>query len=462
MSEPGKTLFMPVVAEDQLHESFVTIRDQQASKPTRWMLDRIFQDFDDPDGNFLEQFQTTGFDARFFELYLFAYFSRSGFEIYREHPNPDFLVTLDQFQIAVEATTVNPAQSGAMAESGRSISDLNQEEMIDYLTNELPIRLGSPLYSKLKKRYWELEHCKDLPFVVAIEAFHDPLSLGMSDQPLSTYLYGERHKAGWSNIGRLEVDVENVDEHEFSKKVIPSGFFSLSDAENVSAVIFTNSGTSPKFSRMGYQHGIGCEEIHMIRSGYCYTPDLEVRDASLFSYNMDYPPVIETWGQGLVIFHNPLALRPIPIGFFPDTVDCYVQDGMVVSDHRAWHPFSSTTQISHLGAAKAELKNLCPHDFLVIAISKVEFDSMFGAVRPLSGMMFKEDGWYTNSSRAFLGVIYKDATDGDWGCMVLARNEYFGFEPIATNSSILSREEAVIGVQHKIAELLRSAQRIFP
>jgi hypothetical protein len=30
--------------------------------------------YEDPDGNFIEQFQTTGFDARLWELYLFAMF----------------------------------------------------------------------------------------------------------------------------------------------------------------------------------------------------------------------------------------------------------------------------------------------------------------------------------------------------------------------------------------------------
>lgn len=34
------------------------------------------------------------------------------------------------------------------------------------------------------------------------------------------------------------------------KKQIPSGFFNLPDAENVSAVLFTNTGTIPKFLRM--------------------------------------------------------------------------------------------------------------------------------------------------------------------------------------------------------------------
>ena len=56
------------------------------------MLEDVFDSFEDPDGNFKEQFQTTGFDSRFFELYLYSYFSRSGFSVDRSHPYPDFIV----------------------------------------------------------------------------------------------------------------------------------------------------------------------------------------------------------------------------------------------------------------------------------------------------------------------------------------------------------------------------------
>ena len=82
------------------------------------MLEDVYQTFPDPDGNFVEQFQTTGFDARFFELYLYAYFSRSGYEVYRSHPKPDFLVKRQTEAIAVEATTVNPSTSVAAGHRG--------------------------------------------------------------------------------------------------------------------------------------------------------------------------------------------------------------------------------------------------------------------------------------------------------------------------------------------------------
>ncbi len=106
MTETKKTLFEPIVAQEKLHPVFERLRTWAGGEPARWMLDDVYQSFEDPEGNFLEQFQTTGFDARYFELYLFAYFSRSGFTVKRTHQNPDFLVSRDGVTVAVEATTV--------------------------------------------------------------------------------------------------------------------------------------------------------------------------------------------------------------------------------------------------------------------------------------------------------------------------------------------------------------------
>jgi len=152
------------------------------------MLDDVYQGFQDLDGNFLEQLQTTAFDRRFFELYLFAYFSRSGFDIDLGHASPDFLVERQGVKVAVEATTVNPSRAGVVKELGRTLKQLSENESEDYFLNELPIRFGGPLFSKLQKKYWNLEHCRGLPFVIAIEAFHEDDAYLISDNSLSNYL----------------------------------------------------------------------------------------------------------------------------------------------------------------------------------------------------------------------------------------------------------------------------------
>ena len=225
MADLEKSLFVPIVQPEKLNPHFQLLVDAPSYHPTRNMLELIYQDFDDPDGNFLQQFQTTGFDARFFELYLFAYFSNSGFEVDRSHPSPDFIVTRDGVTVAVEATTVNPSQGNLFA--GQSLpSKLDPRELAHFQDEELPIRFGSPLLSKLtkKNRYWELEHCKGRPFILAIQAFFNEESLTPADSSLTQYLYGQRASAGWTTEGNLEVHTDIVESHTYGAKTINSIF----------------------------------------------------------------------------------------------------------------------------------------------------------------------------------------------------------------------------------------------
>jgi hypothetical protein len=465
MSGHKKTLFNPIVPLAKLRSMFEHIRTEAGYEPARWMMDEIYQTFDDPEGNFLEQFQTTGFDARCFELYLFAYFSRSGFSVDRRYANPDFLVSRNGLTVAVEATTINPSISGAIAKFGKKISDLSEEELREYLQHELPIRFGSPLFSKLKERYWEREHCRDLPFVLAIEAFHDQESLALSDSSLSQYLYGFNQLGALMQGGNLKISTSPIDAHLVGDKKIQSNFFSQPDTEHISAVMFTNSGTSTKFARMGYQHGIGCKIIDMTRTGYCFNPDPNAVDPTFFSYDLDEPPFVESWGQGLVVHHNPNCLYPVSKEFFIEAVQGYAEDGFFKSDHPSWYPIASKTLILHLGEAKKKLAEALPYRtprLAVGAITKAEFQATCRFIVPDSNPIGEQHGWFSDETGAFLGVVIRDKTDNDWGFVVLARDQYFQFRAIKSESSFTTRDRARMELQLKIAELLSSSQRIFP
>src|SRR4051794_8251660 len=87
-------LFTPVVPPERFHPSFALLRREPGSEPTRLMMEEIFSSMGPIDGNFIEQFQTTGFDARVFELFLHAYFTSIGAEIARVADRPDYLLTL--------------------------------------------------------------------------------------------------------------------------------------------------------------------------------------------------------------------------------------------------------------------------------------------------------------------------------------------------------------------------------
>ena len=374
MQDQSKTLFLPVVPEERLNPNFKRLMDDPSYHPARRMLDHIYQDFIDLDGNFLEQFQTVAFDARLFELYLFGYFAKSGFDIDHSHQSPDFLVSRDGLSVGIEATTVNPSQ-GEHSWRNVLISDLNPEEYEHYLDNELPMKFGGPLFSKLQLEYWKLEHCKGKPFVIAIEAFFNEESLGFSESAISQYLYGLRQTADWTKEGGLEIRTEVIESHTSGEKTIPSNFFDLPGTEYISAVLFTNSGTHAKFTRMGYQQGFGIDHFDVLRRGFCYAPLPDAKDPSFFSYSLALAPLVEPWGQGLVVHHNPNALFPLPRDFFPDALQAYIEDGQYKADIPDWHPFVSTTFILHSEETKSW--SIQGPRTLVMPITRSDFRNVF-------------------------------------------------------------------------------------
>jgi hypothetical protein len=126
----------------------------------------------------------------------------------------------------------------------------------EYIANELPIRFGCALSSKLRKRYWEQPECQGKPFVIAVEPFHDEEALFVTDAALSTYVYGIQ-QTGELVQDAFKIETQPVLEHIVSAKATPSGFFQQPNVEHISGILFTNSGTQAKFTRMAYETGYG-------------------------------------------------------------------------------------------------------------------------------------------------------------------------------------------------------------
>ncbi len=97
---------------------------------------------DDIDGNFVENFQTAGFDARLWELYLWATFTELGFVRDGDAQIPDFILRNVRGRLAVEATRVNPSETPVP----RPKTD---EEARAYLENYVPIKLAKALRKTL-------------------------------------------------------------------------------------------------------------------------------------------------------------------------------------------------------------------------------------------------------------------------------------------------------------------------
>jgi len=457
MTDRKRDLFEPVVDAEKLNPAFVHMRTSPASEPARLMAKEVYQEFPNPDGNFVEQFQTTGYDSRIFELYLYAYLSRSQYRVNRDCEQPDFIVAKEGVTVAIEATTVNPTQLENGINS-HHLGELTQEELQEKLNNELPIRFGGPLFSKLSKRYWELEQCRAIPLVFAIEAFHEEGSLYFSDSSLAQYLYGLKQFPDWMEDGHLVVRSERLQKHKLGVKLIPSNFFEQPDTEYVSAVIFSNSGTYAKFLRMGYQAGYHHGNFQMIRSGNCYNPDPDATEPLQFAYELDDPPILEGWGQGLVVLHNPRALFPVPRGYFVDAAETYIEDGQVKSDVPRFHPYMSQTLQIRLKRGLIDSPEACK--LPIESILECEFNSQKPARHPATTTLAVEKEWFADRDRIILGALLLDRTDDDWVYVVLGRDEMGTFRWIDGESSIQGRDRARQRLLATMRRILKSGRKV--
>lgn len=336
--------FKPIVPYDHLHPSFRFLREDPGYAPARTILRRILAEFEDPDGNFLEQFQTAGFDARIWEVFLYTVLKNQGAKIDRSHKQPDFAVLVDGVELLIEAVTANPSPNHP---SDNEIPGETLEEKVLYKQRQLrPIRLGSALFSKLQKNYWEYPHVAGKPLVFAIEDFHEPHSLSGSSSSIWQYLYGINGQWWIDESGILHIHEFTITKHSHGSKEIPSGFFSLPGVEHVSAVLFGNTGTVAKFNRMSYLEDPNqYPNIKMLRVGTRWNPDPNSPVPIRFVHEVGHAEVpVETWEEGLDIFHNPKALFPLSPGLLG--IGYHYHDGVrLCSFLPDFHPFGSTTII---------------------------------------------------------------------------------------------------------------------
>lgn len=333
-------IFQELSNHDKQHPNYILLRDSKGLLSAKQVLSEISFHYKDIDGNFIEQFQSiNGFDSRIWELFLFCFFREQFFSFERNHEAPDFIVEKLNEKIAIEAVIV----------SRKTAIDNHihktKEEIEKLLLNEMPLMFGSALFDKLKKKYWEKDHVKGMPFTIAIADFHDTMSMTWSFNALLDYLYGYKYDYSFDEDGTLEVNPIKIGNYKKSNGTeIPAGFFFQPESENISAVIFSSCATLSKFNRMGKQAGLGSESNKLIRMGsyYDHTPNAD--KAKLIVYEVDEKSN-ETWSEGVVIFHNPNALIPLNLELFDDRVaHCFFKDEIIHSLMPKVFPYNSFTQ----------------------------------------------------------------------------------------------------------------------
>lgn len=327
-------LFQPNFPEDQLDSNFKLISSVDYFDSAKGIINEIFNSWDGFDGHFVSEFQTTSFNARLWELYLFSAFKSLGFKVERcLEGRPDFCLKKDNKELYVEAVITNPVSG----EDDFIPSTFDKEgEEVFFL------KMRSSLLKKLKKKYWELQWVKGRPLVLAICPFHSSNALNVTDFEVRKYLYGVSIEKKIEN-GNVSVNESRVESHLIGEKKL-SNYFDIPLVSNISGVIFSNEGTIGKFMRMGYQAGFGNEILTFYYSGSChdYNPKSTGVRQFMFEIKRDEAPFVDEWKYGLTLFHNQNAQNPIGYELLDNiTQGKYESNGGFFAKHINFHPYNA-------------------------------------------------------------------------------------------------------------------------
>ena len=317
-----------------LHPYFRVVLENPRFEPARAILKEIGPWLAPTDPHLVKEFQKKGFDQRLWEIYLWATFREFNFDL-ELLESPDFLCTAPGIDFCIESTTVGPSEKGVLAK----YPDTSTDEGKKMFANEyMPMKFASALTSKLNKtdgqgrHYWNLEKSKDKPFVIAIADFHKPNeqneigTMTHTENALWQYLYGHRIYRDMEN-GQPIIKEEDVKIHRYENKEIPSGFFNLPEAENVSAVLFSNAGTISKFNRMGVLAGLGNDNYRYLRAGFRHDPDPNATIGQWFEEEILAEGYEEYWSDEIQILHNPNATNRLPFDWFPGVIHHFCENG---------------------------------------------------------------------------------------------------------------------------------------
>lgn len=326
--EPARRNLFRVAEGAVLNEKFQMLCSSTHHFAALHTIAEVYFALDRPDENFVGDFQTEGFDARLWELYLFAAFREQGIEVRQDLVSPDFRLDHLGLTVLVEAVTANPEQRM------RPLFEPPAPAPADRLERTLGApaeRFAKSLRSKMDKRYWERPQAIGKPLILAIADFHQSGSMTWSSQSLQSYLYGRKtlsevrdgEKRAWSEpVERLQGSLG-----------LPAGFFKQPDSEHISAVIGCNAATLGKFNRMGHLAGWKVPGLRMERSGILFCHSGNRLEPTEFCLDIDDPAYEQLWPYGelwcleLEVYHNPNALHPIPRPFFPGATHFFERDG---------------------------------------------------------------------------------------------------------------------------------------
>jgi hypothetical protein len=278
------------------------------------------QRFEDRDGKFTNEFQST-FHSAFFELYLFALLKAQQMVVDLTQPRPDFLVTAP-FPIIIEAVTAG------IREDGRPEHQRNQDDVLSMFTPpwrnpEYPNALAESVvrYSNAicKKALKYHEAYAKLPWVSP----DDPYVIAMGS--FAQVNYGSEYH--YSILALLYGQLFNASTRQYTKaSSIPKpgngapiniNLFAKEEFRHVSAVLFTCTLTLGKLTSMAIS--VGHPSMNIVR---LLRQDNEEPFYKIQEISSDSP---EDLFDGLFVLHNSNAAHPLPNAAFAGTSAIHVR-----------------------------------------------------------------------------------------------------------------------------------------
>lgn len=330
-------LFQVQDARDEtLNRSFRAVLQSAAHQGTRSLIEQAWAELPDPDPNFVSEFRGAGFDARIWELYLYRVFTEQSFIVTQEEGGLDFVVRGRRCAFHVEASVARPAEHNEASWP----PDMGLVEM----QTRWALKLGSRVHSKrreLRKKKKSLPEGAQVVFAIA--PFFGLRGHSLSAASLLPVLYGVGFDH--ADVGKPLSEIRTIPaEHlEIGGKSIKGAMFQQSGMESVSAVLFSNTGTVAKFHRMHQQHE-PTAGYRVFRQGSAHNHAREASEPRPFSYEVGVGHHRESWSEGLTIFHNPWALKPLPRPLLRHAADVRLQpDRQVHSLIPRFHPYMSST-----------------------------------------------------------------------------------------------------------------------
>lgn len=290
------------VAEENKY--YKILKNDSGYLAARRIMNEIANMFEDVDGDFVKKFKKKqDFHHRLWEFYIFAYLkSMPGRNLIRVEKIPDFAIDFRGDRVFIELTTINHKKFNS--------DNLSRKELYKKYKNTLN--------KKFNKKYWQHEHVIGQPLVFAIHEYITNSNLGDSNFELIDWLYNH--------------------ENEFEKKI---DVFERKGGENISGILLSGQATINKFNRMGIIAGLDEGGFICLREKTIPYPN--DRGRTTVVEDVRDPKYIELWSEGIILFHNPNALNPVPKNIFNDITQIFCIDGNVEIISRGNDVFKSET-----------------------------------------------------------------------------------------------------------------------